>query len=78
MRCLWVEDDVTGYISHSGVVVIPQGCAKLRYLVLYVNDITNVALVMVGQSCLHLTDCYIVLGEKVKKIANLQMVWSYN
>jgi hypothetical protein len=56
------------------VVVIPQGCAKLRYLVLYVNDITNVALVMVGQSCLHLTDCYIVLGEKVKKIANLQMV----
>ncbi len=44
-----VEDDDASYISHSGVVVISQGYAKLRYLALYVYDITNVALVMVGQ-----------------------------
>jgi coronatine-insensitive protein 1 len=48
LRRLWVEDDDAGYISHSGVVAISQGCAKLRYMALYVYDITNVALAMVG------------------------------
>jgi hypothetical protein len=48
------------------VVAISQGCAKLRYLALYVCDITNVAFVMVGQGCLHLTNYHIVLGERVK------------
>ncbi len=55
------------------MVVISQGCAKLRYLVLYVYDITNVILAMVGQGCLHLTDCYIVLGKKVKKFQDLPL-----
>jgi hypothetical protein len=36
LRRLWVEDDDASYISHSGVVAISQGCAKLRYLALYV------------------------------------------
>jgi coronatine-insensitive protein 1 len=48
LKCLWVEDDDVGYISHSGVVAISQGCAKLQYMALYVYDITNVALAMVG------------------------------
>ncbi len=47
-RCLRIEDDDASYILHGGVVVISQGCAKLRYITLYVCDITNVALVMVG------------------------------
>jgi len=55
------------------VVVISQGCAKLRYLALYVYDITNVVLVMVGQGCLHLIDCYIVLRKKVKKFQYLPL-----
>jgi coronatine-insensitive protein 1 len=41
------------------------GCAKLRYLALYVCDITNVALAMVGQGCLHLINYRIVFGERV-------------
>jgi hypothetical protein len=49
---LVIEDDDAGYISHSGVVVISQVCAKLQYMVLYVYDITNVAFAMVGQGYL--------------------------
>ncbi len=29
LRCLRIEDDDACYISHSGVVVMSQGCAKL-------------------------------------------------
>jgi hypothetical protein len=47
------------------VVVISQGCAKLQYMALYVYDITNVALAMVGQGHLHLTNCHIVLRKRV-------------
>ncbi len=68
-----MEDDDVGYISHSGVVVISQGCAKLRYLALYVCDITNASFTMVGQGCLHLTNCHIILGERVKNFANLPL-----
>jgi coronatine-insensitive protein 1 len=32
LRHLRVEDDDVGYISHNGVVVISQGCAKLQCL----------------------------------------------
>jgi hypothetical protein len=56
------------------MVVISQGCAKLQYLSLYVCDITNVALVIVGlQGCLHLTNYCIMLGEKVIFFANLPL-----
>ncbi len=48
LRCLWIEDDDASCISHSGVVAISQGCAKLQHMALYVYDITNVALAMVG------------------------------
>jgi coronatine-insensitive protein 1 len=52
LKRLQIEDDDASYISHGGVVVISQGCAKLQYLALYVCDITNVAFAMVGQGCL--------------------------
>jgi coronatine-insensitive protein 1 len=70
---LQIKDDDASYILHGGVVVISQGCAKLRYLALYVCDITNVALVMVGQGCLHLTNCHIVLRKKVKNFAKFPL-----
>jgi len=47
LRRLRIEDDDASYISHSGVVAISQGCAKLQYLALYMSDITNAALAMV-------------------------------
>ncbi len=65
LRHLQIEDDDACYISHNGVVAISQGCTKLRYLTLYVCDITNVAFAMVGQGYLHLKDYCIVLGERV-------------
>jgi coronatine-insensitive protein 1 len=68
-----VEYDDAGYISHSGVVAIAQGCTELHYLTLYVSDITNAALAMVGQGCVHLTDCRIVLGTRVKNVADLPL-----
>jgi len=55
------------------MVVISQGCAKLQYLSLYVCDITNVALVIVGQGCLHLTNYCLMLGGKVIFLANLPL-----
>jgi hypothetical protein len=55
------------------MVVISQGCAKLQYLSLYVYDITNVALVIMGQRCLHLTNYHIMLGEKVNLFAKLPL-----
>jgi coronatine-insensitive protein 1 len=73
LRHLQVEDDDEGYISHNDVVVISQGYAKLRYLALCVCDITNVALAMVGQGCLHLIDCRILLGERVKFFVDLPL-----
>jgi hypothetical protein len=39
----------------------------------YMSDITNVALAMVRQGCLHLTDCHIVLGQRVKNFADLPL-----
>jgi coronatine-insensitive protein 1 len=73
LKRLRVEDDDACYISHSDVVVISQGYAKLQYLALYVCDITNAALAMVGQGCLHLTDCYIVLGKRVNVFVDLPL-----
>ncbi len=73
IRCLQIKDDDASYILHGGVVVISQGCAKLQYLALYVCDITNVALVMVGQGCLHLTNCHIVLRKKVKNFTKFPL-----
>ncbi len=65
LRHLRIEDDVACYISHNDVVAILQGCAKLRYLALYLCDITNVAFAMVGQGYLHFKDYRIVLGQRV-------------
>jgi coronatine-insensitive protein 1 len=72
-RHLRIEDDDARYISHGGVVVISQGCAKFRYLTLCVCDITNVALVVVGHGCLHLTYYHIVLGERINNFADLPL-----
>ncbi len=55
------------------MVAISQGCAKLRYMALYVYDIINVALAMVRQGYLHLTDCHIVLGERVNFFIDLPL-----
>jgi coronatine-insensitive protein 1 len=44
LRRLRLKDDDASYISHSAMVVISQGYAKLQYLVLYVCDIINAAL----------------------------------
>jgi coronatine-insensitive protein 1 len=73
LRRLRVEDDEEGYISQRGVVAVAQGCAQLRYLVLYLCDITNAALAMLGQGCVHLTDCRIVLGARFKGVADLPL-----
>jgi hypothetical protein len=36
-------------------------------------DITNATLAMVRHGCLHLTNCHIVLGERVKNFADLPL-----
>lgn len=64
LRKLRVEDDETGAITQRGIVAVAQGCVKLVQLILYVANISNAALAMVGQCCPHLTDIRIVLEAK--------------
>lgn len=64
LRKLRVEDDETGAITHKGVVAMAQGCMKLVQLIMYVANVTNATLAMVGQCCPCLTDFRIVLEAK--------------
>lgn len=61
LRRLRIEHDEAGAITQRGVVAVAQGCNNLQQLVLYVSDISNAALAMVGQGCPHLTDFRLVL-----------------
>ena len=73
LRRLRVDHDDTGFITQTGVVAIAQGCGQLRQLILYVSDITNAALAMVGQGCLQLTDMRLVLGSDIRHVADLPL-----
>jgi coronatine-insensitive protein 1 len=72
LRHLRIEDDDASYISHSGVLLfhkVAQSCDIWSYM----SDITNAALAMVRQGYLHLTNCHIVIGERVKNFADVPL-----
>jgi coronatine-insensitive protein 1 len=73
LRRLRVEHDDAGSVTQRGVVALAQGCGQLQQLVLYVSDITNAALAMVGHGCEHLTDFRIVLEPTAKRIVDLPL-----
>lgn len=61
LRKLRVEHDEAGAITQRGVVAVAQGCGQLVQLVVYVSNVCNAALAMVGQGCPRLTDFRVVL-----------------
>lgn len=67
LRRLRVEHDDAGAITQRGVVAVAQGCPRLRQLVVYVADITNAALAMLGQGLPHLTDFRLVLEPAARR-----------
>lgn len=73
LRRLRVEHDDAGAITQRGVVAVAHGCPQLRQLVVYVSDITNAALAMVGQGCPHLTDFRLVLEPAARQIMDLPL-----
>lgn len=73
LRRLRVDHDEAGFISQKGVVALAQGCGQLRQLILWVSDITNAALAMVGQGCLQLTDMRLVLEPVLEDVADLPL-----
>lgn len=73
LRRLRVEHDDSGNITQRGVVAVAQGCGQLQQLVLYVSDITNAALAMVGHGCEHLTDFRLVLEPTASRIVDLPL-----
>ncbi|XP_024384913.1 coronatine-insensitive protein homolog 1a isoform X2 [Physcomitrium patens] len=66
LKKLRVEDDETGAITQRGIVAVAQGCEQLVQLILYVANISNAALAMVGQGCPHLVDVRIVLEPSAR------------
>ena len=70
---LRVEHDEAGSITQRGVVAVVQGCGLLQQLILYVSDISNAALAMVGEGCTHLTDFRLVLESVVRHVVDLPL-----
>lgn len=73
LRRLRVEHDEAGSITQRGVVAVAQGCKFLQQLVVYVSDITNAALAMLGQGLPHLTDFRLVLEPTAGRIPDLPL-----
>lgn len=73
LRRLRVEHDDAGAITQRGIVAVAQGCAHLQQLVVYVSDVTNAALAMLGQGLPHLTDFRLVLEPAARRIVDLPL-----
>jgi len=73
LRRLRVEHDDAGAITQRGIVAVAQGCPHLQQLVVYVSDITNAALAMLGQGLPDLTDFRLVLEPATRRIVDLPL-----
>lgn len=73
LRRLRVEHDNAGAITQRGVVAVAQGCARMQQLIVYVSDITNAALAMLGQCCAQLTDFRLVLETAARRVVDLPL-----
>ncbi|KAH7436807.1 hypothetical protein KP509_05G036600 [Ceratopteris richardii] len=65
LRRLRVEsgdaDFQQGYVTQRGLVAVARGCEKLEYIALYMSDINNAALEVLGEWCPNLKDFRVVL-----------------
>lgn len=66
-------EDEEGVVSQRGLIALAQGCLELEYLAVYVSDITNSSLEMVGTNLKKLCDFRLVLLDREENITDLPL-----
>jgi coronatine-insensitive protein 1 len=75
LKRLRVDDheDGSGTITHRGLTAIAEGCQELKFLVMYLSDVTNASLADVGRCLTKLTDFRIVLLQTSPLVKDLPL-----
>jgi coronatine-insensitive protein 1 len=75
LKRLRVDDheDGSGTITHRGLTAIAEGCQELKFLVMYLSDVTNASLADVGRCLTKLTDFRIVLLQTSRLVKDLPL-----
>ncbi|KAM7499340.1 hypothetical protein LguiA_023754 [Lonicera macranthoides] len=66
-------EDEEGVVSQRGLIALAQGCLELEYLAVYVSDITNSSLEMLGTNLKKLCDFRLVLLDREENITDLPL-----
>lgn len=64
-------EDEEGIVSQRGLIALARGCLQLEYLAVYVSDITNEALEIIGTYLKNLHDFRLVLLDREERITDL-------
>ncbi|KAI3518554.1 hypothetical protein L1887_07359 [Cichorium endivia] len=67
------DDDEEGFVSHTGLISLSQGCHELECLHANVTDISNEALESIGTHSKNLYDFRIILLDKQDRITELPL-----
>ncbi|MBA0725807.1 hypothetical protein Golax_022365 [Gossypium laxum] len=65
--------DEEGLVSHRGLTALAQGCLELKYIAVYVSDITNASLESLGTYSKNLCDFRLVLLDREERITDLPL-----
>lgn len=66
-------EDEEGLVSQRGLIALAQGCLELKYLAVYVSDITNSSLECIGTYSKNLCDFRLVLLDREARITDLPL-----
>ncbi|KAM3282011.1 coronatine-insensitive protein 1 [Capsicum chacoense] len=66
-------EDEEGAVTHSGLIDLAKGCLELEYMAVYVSDITNEALEIIGRYLKNLSDFRLVLLDREERITDLPL-----
>lgn len=64
-------EDEEGIVSQRGLIALAQGCLQLEYLAVYVSDLTNEALEIIGTYSKNLHNFRLVLLDREERITDL-------
>ncbi|CAM8961183.1 unnamed protein product [Rhodiola kirilowii] len=67
------EEGREGMVSHKGLEEIAQGCSQLEYLSVYVSDITNETLEIIGKRLKKLRGFRLVLADRLSMVTDLPL-----
>ncbi|TMW92057.1 hypothetical protein EJD97_013554 [Solanum chilense] len=66
-------EDEEGAVTHRGLIDLAKGCLELEYMAVYVSDITNEALEVIGTYLKNLSDFRLVLLDREERITDLPL-----